>query len=267
MHLIDTHAHIYADAFQSEQREMIQRSIEKGVNDIIMPNIDQSSWSDAVEMEKQFPENCHLCIGLHPCSVKENYEAELTFFENRLHERPFAAIGESGIDLYWDKSTFEEQVVSFDRQISWAKDLDIPVIIHSRDSLDETIRIVEERQDGRLIPVFHCFNGTLEQGRRIEDVGGFMGIGGVLTYKNAGLKPIIAQLTIERLLLETDAPYLPPVPHRGKRNEPAYIRLVLSHLCEIFDMPESDMAAITTRNAKQVFNKYLKYKYLSRKIE
>lgn len=249
---IDTHAHIYSEEFEEDLDKMIQKANEEGITDIYMPNIDSSSLDNMLQIQKNYP-SCHAMVGLHPCYVKENYMSELENMEKYLADHSFCAIGEIGIDLYWDTTFASEQEVAYNRQIEIARNAQLPIIIHSRESLDITINTVKQLQDGRLNGIFHCFNGTLDQAKKIIDLGFSMGIGGVITYKNAGVAEVVSQIDLAYLVLETDAPYLSPVPHRGKRNEPSYIRLIAQKLAEIKQKEITEIASVTTFNAKKIF--------------
>ncbi len=251
--LIDTHAHLYSSKFGSDRHEMVQRAIAAGVTKIYLPNIDSESIDAMLELEAAFPENCFAMMGLHPCSVNETVKQELDIVEKWLGERKWAGVGETGIDLYWDKTHLKLQQMAFARQIEWAKDLDLPLIIHSRESNEECLELVKKGQDGRLRGIFHCFSGTLEQAKRMIDLGFLLGVGGSVTYAKSELPEVLTGIPIEHLVLETDAPYLPPVPHRGKRNESAYIRLVAEMVSEIKVLPLQTVAKVTTANAAKVF--------------
>lgn len=257
--LIDTHAHIYSEEFMGDFDEILRNAKDEGVSDIFMPNIDSSSIPRMLEIQNHHTE-CHAMIGLHPCYVKENYQNELKIMESNLAINKFSAIGEIGIDLYWDKTFALEQEDAFRHQINMAKKAGLPFVIHSRESLDITIRIVEELQDGNLTGIFHCFNGTVDQANHIIDIGFYMGIGGVITYKNAGIDKIVSDLPLSSLVLETDAPYLSPVPFRGKRNETAYIKIIAQKLAEIKNCTFEQIASATTFNANKIFNTH---QYLS----
>jgi TatD DNase family protein len=231
---------------------VLARAAERGVSRILLPAIDSGTHAQMLDLEEQDPV-CESMMGLHPCSVKEDFGEELSVVEGWLAKRKFVAIGETGLDFYWDKTYTAQQYEAFRRQISYASQLGIPVVIHSRDSLDECIAVVKERQDGNLKGVFHCFSGSVEQARMIRDLGFYLGIGGVVTFKNGGLDKVMEQVGLERVVLETDAPYLAPVPFRGKRNEPAYLSLVLEKLGQLLNMPAGDVARITTANANDLF--------------
>lgn len=252
---IDTHTHIYADKFLDDQNLAIQRAIDAGVEKLLLPNIDIESIDKMHQTEGNFPDHCFAMMGLHPCSVGSDYKATLEVLWNHLQSRSYIGIGEIGIDLYWDKSTLNEQKTAFQIQIEWARDLGIPFVIHSRDSLDMTISIVEEMQDGNLGGIFHCFNGTVDEGKRIADLGFLMGIGGVITYKNAGMDQVLNHLDLNDMVLETDSPYLSPVPYRGKRNESSYIPYIAERLASIVDVELETIAEVTTTNANNLFFK------------
>ncbi len=253
--LIDTHAHLYAKQFDEDREEVLKRAEAVGIQRFYLPNIDSTSIEAMLELEATHPDKCFAMMGLHPCSVKENYEDELAIVEDWLGRRSFCAVGEIGIDLYWDKSLLEEQKDAFRRQIAWAKDLRVPIVIHARDALDIIIEIVKEEKDERLQGIFHCFGGTLEQAQAIMDLEFYMGLGGVLTYKKAALDEIVDNIPLDHLVLETDAPYLAPTPKRGKRNESAYMSFVAQKLADIKKMPLDEIAEITTKNALKVFEK------------
>ncbi|NJN77714.1 MAG: TatD family hydrolase [Saprospiraceae bacterium] len=253
MVLIDTHAHLYSEQFEEDRNEVLQRAFEEGVEKIFLPNVDSESIKGMLDLEVAFPDKCYPLMGLHPCSVKENYKEELKIVEKWLSERSFKAVGEIGIDLYWDKSTFEEQKIAFRQQIAWAKDLNIPIIIHARDSIDEIIEIVKAEKDERLTGIFHCFTGTSKQAQQIMDLEFYMGLGGVLTFKKSGLDAVIKEVPMDYLVLETDAPYLAPTPKRGKRNESSYIKYVATKLATVKDVTEEYVAEMTTKNALTVF--------------
>lgn len=253
MELIDTHAHIYLEQFNSDRKEVIAGAINSSVSKIFLPNIDISTLNSVLNLEAEFPGRCFALIGLHPCSVNAEFEQELKTMEDWLGKRSFSGIGETGTDLYWDKSYRTEQIESLEIQINWAKTYKLPIILHSRDSLDLSIQVIENNHSEGLSGIFHCFTGSLDQARKIIDLGFYLGIGGVLTFKNSGLGSIIENVPLERIVLETDSPYLTPHPYRGKRNEPAYISLIAQRLAEIYDTDISNIADITTENAKKVF--------------
>lgn len=251
----DSHAHIYLKEFDADGREVMLRCEEAGVQKIYMPNIDHTSIDNMLEWEAKYPNQCLAMMGLHPCSVKNDFEKELYLVENWLSKRKFAAIGEMGTDLYWDKTFWEQQQEAFAVQVSWAKRYELPIVIHCRESIDETIAMVEQYHDEKLKGVFHCFTGTIEQAKRIVKLGFYLGLGGVSTFKNGGLDKIIPELDVNKLLLETDSPYLSPVPHRGKRNEPSYIPIIATRVAELLGISLEDLQTATSVNAQNLFVK------------
>ncbi len=252
---IDTHTHIYDDAFREDRDAMIQRALEQGVETFLLPAIDSEHHTQMLDLVSAYPENCFPMMGLHPTSVKEEYRAELDLVERYLADSQFrfVAIGEIGIDLYWDKSHEREQVEAFSKQLDLAIRFDLPVVIHTRNSMEVTLDIIEKNYSQKVRGVFHCFSGNVAQANRATGLGFMLGIGGVVTYKNSGLQKVVETVSIEHLLLETDAPWLPPVPHRGQRNEPAYIPIIARKIAEIKGLTESTIAQITTNNAKRTF--------------
>ncbi len=254
MILIDTHTHLYLNAFDNDREAMVGRALANGVVYMFLPNIDSTSVNGMHALADRFPESCFPMMGLHPTSVKENFREELALVEKLLGERTYWGVGETGIDLYWDKTFYREQVESFNRHIDLALDYDLPLIIHARESFDEIFRVLENRDIKGLRGVFHCFTGDLEQAKRAIGLGFMLGIGGVLTYPKSGLDQVVATTGIEHLILETDAPFLPPVPHRGKRNESAYVIHVADRLAEVLGMHVDEVAGITTANASELFN-------------
>ena len=254
MQLIDTHTHLYSDQFNEDRTEAIQKAIALGVDKFFLPNIDSSSIVGMHALEKEFPNQCFPMMGLHPCSVKKDFEKELTLMESQIEKHSYIAIGEIGIDLYWDKSLLKEQEIAFRRQIAWAKDLKLPIVIHCREAFDEILAILDELNDEKLFGVFHCFTGNIEQANHILNYEGFkLGIGGVLTFKNSGLDKVVQELELKDLVLETDSPYLAPAPFRGKRNESAYLMHVADKLSDIYELPLEEIAKQTTKNALEVF--------------
>lgn len=252
--LVDTHAHLYSSKYNHDRPEMVRRAIAAGVTRMYLPNIDSESIQPMLDLETAFPDNCFAMMGLHPSHVKpETYQSELTLVEKWLGQRTWAGIGETGIDLYWDKTTLGIQQEAFARQCEWAKELGRPIIIHSREANREAIEVVRQAQDGRLRGIFHCFSGTLEEAKEMIALGFMLGIGGSLTYPKSDLSVILRDVPLEHLVLETDAPYLPPVPHRGKRNESAYVRLVAEMLSEVKVLPVTEIARVTTANALRMF--------------
>lgn len=251
--LIDTHAHLYLPEFDDDRQEMLQRAKDAGVSEIYLPNIDSGSIKSMLALEKANPDLCHAMMGLHPCSVSENVEEELAIVKGWLERRTFSAIGEIGTDHYWDVTHARAQERAFEQQILWAKDYGLPIVIHSRETLDLNIEIVGRHAGERLRGIFHCFTGTVEQGRQIIEMGFYLGIGGVVTFRNSGLAEVIAALPLDAIVLETDAPYLTPHPYRGKRNESAYTRLVAQKIAEVRGISIEEVSEATTRNARQVF--------------
>ncbi|MFZ1705185.1 MAG: TatD family hydrolase [Saprospiraceae bacterium] len=251
--LIDTHAHVYTDAFTEDLEKILEKAYEDGIEQIYMPNIDSAYITVLHEVEKKYP-FCKAMMGLHPCSVGANYKEELAVVKQWINQRDYIAMGEIGIDLYWDKTFVVEQEVAFRQQLDWAKEKGWPVAIHSRDSLDLTISIVSEYAGDGFKGVFHCFNGDEDQAKKIMELQFYLGIGGVLTYKNAGLDKVVENLSLDYLVLETDSPYLPPVPYRGKRNEPAYLIDIAKKLADIKNISLEEIGATTTKNAKNLFS-------------
>jgi TatD DNase family protein len=253
MTIIDTHAHVYLGEFDSDRNEVLARAKQAGVTRILMPAIDASTHKNMLALEENQPGYCLSMMGLHPCSVKENYLEELKIAEEFLSKQPFIAVGETGLDFYWDLTFKEQQYDAFHRQAEWALQYDLPLVIHSRNSTDECIEVVAGHQNGRLKGVFHCFSGNAEQAKRVVDLGFYLGIGGVLTFKNSGLDKAITDIELAHIILETDAPYLSPVPFRGKRNEPGYISYVVEKLAIIKNKGKDEIAGITTANAQRLF--------------
>jgi len=250
---VDTHAHLYAKEFDADRDELIKKAMANGVSKFYLPNISSQSIEGMLALEKKFPHVCLPMMGLHPCDVNENYLNELEIVENWLKQRSFAAIGEIGIDLYWDKTFIKEQQLAFKTQIEWALKYNYSIIIHCRDAFDEIYAILKSFKQ---LPkgIFHCFSGNLEQANKIIELGNFkLGIGGVLTFKNSGLDKVVEQLDLHHLVLETDAPYLAPVPFRGKRNEPVYLLEVAKKLAEIKNCSIQQIADTSTQNAEFIF--------------
>ncbi|ADQ79699.1 hydrolase, TatD family [Paludibacter propionicigenes WB4] len=252
--MIDTHSHIYSEDFDADRAETVQRAKEVGISHIILPNCDSSTLAPMLALEAEYPDFCHAAIGLHPTSVKEDYENELDLVKSELERRDWIAVGEIGIDLYWDKTFLREQIKAFQLQLDWALYYKLPVIIHVRDSFRETMEALAPYKDKGLTGVFHSFTGTVEEALQIIDFGGFkLGINGIVTFKNSGLAAVVEQISLEHILLETDSPYLTPTPHRGKRNESAYVSLVCKKLAEIYRCSEEEISIQTTLNAKSLF--------------
>ncbi|MBN1651640.1 MAG: TatD family hydrolase [Bacteroidales bacterium] len=255
MNFIDTHSHIYLQEFDQDRTSVVENALNEGVKEILLPNVDSGSIDSMLRLCKAFPENCFPMMGLHPTSVKENVEDELAIVEKLLKEHTFIAIGEIGIDLYWDKTFLAEQEEAFRYQVRLAKKHNLPIVIHSRDSFDELFALMDELYTPELKGVFHCFTGNENQAQKIiSDYNFKLGIGGVLTFKNSGLADQIKNIDLSHLILETDAPYLAPVPYRGKRNQPVYIPLIAQKLAEVKKISIEEIAEITTKNAKELFN-------------
>jgi TatD DNase family protein len=253
MTLVDTHSHIYVAEFDGDREMMLERAENEGVNFILLPAIDAATHATQLKLEEIHPDRCISMMGLHPCSVKENYKEELSIARNWFEKRPFRAVGEIGLDFYWDRTFTEQQYDAFHEQIEWALHFDIPISIHSRNATDECIAVVKEHQKGKLKGVFHCFSGDLRQAEEVVALGFYLGIGGVVTFKNSGLDKVIEKVGLTRVVLETDAPYLAPVPFRGKRNEPSYLRYVVDKLAEITKIELTEIGRITTANATDLF--------------
>ncbi len=254
MYLIDTHAHIYQPAFDLDEKEVIQRALDAGVQKILLPNIDLESVDRMHRLCDLYPTICYPMMGLHPCDVRENYRDVLQQLKMNWNHRKYCAVGEIGIDLYWDKSTLALQQEAFRIQIDWALEYDLPIVIHARESFDEIFAVLDDVGDKRLRGVFHCFTGNVNQAQKILSYETFwMGIGGVLTYDKAKLDQVITQIPIEKMVLETDSPYLSPKPHRGKRNESSYTSIVAQKMADILQLPLETIANKTTENANKLF--------------
>lgn len=252
--MIDTHAHIYDQAFDADRTAVVERAIAAGVQKIILPNIDGSTIEGMLALEANYPGICYAAIGLHPTSVKENYQDELALVEAELKRRKYIAVGEIGIDLYWDSTFQKEQIIAFQQQVEWALDYNLPIIIHLRNSHQEVMQALQPYKNKGLKGVFHSFGGSIKEAHDILNFGGFfIGINGVVTFKNANLGDVLKQVELKHLLLETDAPYLTPVPFRGKRNESAYIIHIAQKLAEIYNINIDEVIAQTTQNAQSLF--------------
>lgn len=252
--MIDTHTHLYSEDFDADRSEVIQRALDKGVTEFYLPAIDSETHGKMLQLEREYPGKMHAMMGLHPCSVQpETWEKELETVKNYLDERAFCAIGEIGIDLYWDKSTLEIQKIAFEKQIDWAIEKDIPIVIHSRESFDEVFEVLEKKKHPKLRGIFHCFSGNLEQAKQALDLNFVLGIGGVVTFKNGKIDQFLQEIPLEKIVLETDSPYLAPVPFRGKRNESAYVELVAGKLVDVYGKDFSEIDRMTTENAKRIF--------------
>jgi len=254
--MIDTHTHLYLDQFDDDRTEVVEKAIQNGIDKLLLPNIDLESITGMNALVKQYPNNCFAMMGLHPCSVNADYKSVLTQMKTVLDTNSnYIAIGEIGMDLYWDKTYINEQADALKIQIEWAKEMKLPIVIHVRDAFDEIFEVIDALNDDDLTGVFHCFTGNLDQANHILNYGGFkLGLGGVLTFKNSGLDKIVSQIDMQHLVLETDSPYLAPTPHRGKRNESSYVNLVAQKLADIKNLSIQKIDKITTQNANAVFN-------------
>ena len=262
MILTDTHTHMYSHKFTDDRDAAIQRCLDAGVTRLFLPNVDSASIDSMMDLANTWPDNCFPMMGLHPTSVGDNVEDELEIVRHWLFEKlditphgKFFAVGEIGLDYYWDTSFKDQQKMAFRRQIGWAKELGLPIVVHCRDAMDDILDILEELNDDRLNGILHCFTGTLQQAQRALAIGFYLGIGGVVTFKNGGVAEVVQQLSIENLVLETDAPYLAPTPNRGKRNESSYLTLVADKIAECLQMTVEQVAAATTDNSQKIFNK------------
>ena len=253
MILIDTHTHLYSEEFKEDIDAVIERAQQLGVSKFYLPGIDSNSITDMLTLEEKYPGVCIPMMGLHPCYVKENYRQELAIVEEWLEKRSFPAVGEIGLDFYWDKTFVKEQHEAFDTQMQWALNKNLPIVIHTRNAMQETIEAVKPFAAKGLRGIFHCFSGSHESAQQIVKLGFYLGIGGVITYKNAGLPAALEQISLEYLVLETDAPYLTPVPYRGKRNESGYLRYVAEKLADVKKVSLEELAAITSANAQKIF--------------
>jgi TatD DNase family protein len=249
----DTHAHIYAKDFDEDRTEMLRQCDDSDIKRIYMPNIDHTSIDAMLEVEHRHPKQCFSMMGLHPCSVKKDFESELYRVEEWLAKRQFAAVGEMGTDLYWDKTFWDQQQEAFKIQVGWAKKYKLPIVIHCRESMDQTIELLEPLLDKKLTGIFHCFSGNLEQAKKIISMGFYLGIGGVVTFKNGGLDKILPDIELKNVVLETDSPYLAPTPHRGKRNSPIYIPHIADKIAEIKKISPEEVKRITSKNAVNLF--------------
>ena len=258
MILADTHTHLYSEEFKNDIDEVIAKAVNAGIRYFIIPNIDNTTLAPMLELCHKYQGVCFPAIGLHPGSVKQNYLEELAMFESSMNNEKYVAIGEIGIDLYWDKTFFKEQQEAFKMQLSLAQKHNLPVIIHSRNSMNEILDIVNEEKYQEIRGVFHCYSGNLEQALLLIDKGFMIGIGGVVSYKNSGLAKIVQEIPLQNILLETDSPYLPPVPYRGQRNESAYIFEIAAFIAKIKGCSMEEVAAVTTKNALRVFKGHIK---------
>lgn len=254
MNFIDTHSHLYAQEFNTDRSSLISDAINNGIQKIFLPNIDAESIAALFRLSEEYPEHCFPLMGVHPCSVTNKYTDELKTAEHWLGKKKFYGIGETGIDLYWDKTYYNQQCDALETQIKWAIEMELPIILHTRDSFYETFKIIEKHNCEKLTGIFHCFTGSAEEAEKVVSLGGFkMGIGGVLTFKNSTLASVIKNIDLRHIVLETDSPYLAPVPFRGKRNDPAYLIKTAEKLAEIKNIPLIEVAETTTANATQIF--------------
>lgn len=252
--MIDTHTHLYSDAFDEDRDAVIERAQKVGVEKFFLPAIDSSTHKAMLELEDRYPESVYAMMGLHPCSVKpDTFESELKEVRSYLDKRSFCAIGEIGIDLYWDKETLEIQTRAFEQQIDWAIEFDIPIVIHARESFNEVFEVLERKRHPKLRGIFHCFTGTQEQALQAIDLGFLLGIGGVVTFKNGGIDKFLGEIPLKHIVLETDSPYLAPVPFRGKRNESSYLQLVAGKLVDVYQTDFAEIKKQTTENALALF--------------
>ncbi len=254
MFFVDTHAHLYAEEFSEDIDEVIRKATQRGVTKLLLPDIDSSSRNSMLALHLRYPETCLPMIGLHPTSVKEDYQAELQEIEKIITAQKFYGIGETGIDLYWDKTFLREQIEAFTFQAELSLRYNLPLVIHSRKSLHEIIPILKKYCNRGLRGVFHCFPGNISEARQVIDMGFYLGIGGVVTYKNSSMAAVVKHFGLDNLVLETDAPYLPPVPYRGKRNESSYIPEIASFIALLINIPAEEVALVTSANAARLFN-------------
>jgi len=253
MKLIDSHCHLFLPEFNTDRDEVIQRGIKSKVEKFVLPNVDSSTITDLLDLVFSYPSYCFPLLGLHPSSVEEDYNSDLEKLKTYLERNKFYGIGEIGLDFYWDRTFEKEQILAFRTQLEWAAELNLPAIIHIRESFDETFEVIEELGRNELTGIFHCFTGTLEQAKRAIDLGFYLGLGGILTFKNAGLDKVVREIPLEHLVLETDSPYLAPAPRRGKRNEPAFLPYIANKLAEIKDLDVHKIAEQTSLNAARIF--------------
>lgn len=252
--LIDTHTHLYSDQFDEDRNDVIQSAINSGVEKLLLPNIDLESIDGMHQLVKDYPNVCYPMMGLHPCSVDANYKDVLAKMKSLLDANKYIAVGEIGMDLYWDKTLINEQADALKIQIEWAKEMKLPIVIHVRDAFDEIFEVIDPLNNDSLTGIFHCFTGDLNQAHKILNYGGFkLGLGGVLTFKNSGLDKVVSEIDMKHLVLETDSPYLAPTPNRGKRNESIYVNLVADKLSDIKSISVDEVAKITTQNAVEIF--------------
>lgn len=253
MKLVDTHTHLYLNDFAADIDEVIKRAKQEGVEKFYLPAIDSTEVDNLLGLEQKYPNECFAMMGLHPCSVKENYKEELDIVYDWLQKRKFAAVGEIGLDFYWDKTFTDQQYESFHQQIGWALEFNMPVVLHTRNAMQESIDVIKEYVGKNLRGIFHCFSGNLQNAIDAIETGFYLGIGGVITYKNSGLAEVIKEIDMKHLVLETDSPYLTPVPFRGKRNESSYIKYVAQKIAEVKNISVEEVSEMTTKNAESIF--------------
>lgn len=254
MEFIDTHAHLYLNQFELDIEVVIQEARNNHVSKVLLPNIDSGSIDGLLRLKTKFPDYFEVMMGVHPCSIDDNYLQELKVAEGQFLTQGFVGVGEIGLDYYWDTKFKAQQIKAFRTQINWAKDLKLPIAVHCREAFDDILDIIDEEQDGRLRGVLHCFTGNVDQAKQLIDNGFLLGVGGVITYKNSGLDKTITEIDLNHLILETDAPYLSPVPYRGKRNQSAYLMHIAEKLAEVKECALTDLAGVTTANARALFN-------------
>ncbi|RYY33575.1 MAG: TatD family deoxyribonuclease [Sphingobacteriaceae bacterium] len=253
MVLTDTHTHLYYEKDDAKRAQLIQRCVDSNVKRLFLPNVDIDSVPQVFTLTDAYPDMCYPMLGLHPCDVKEGWQKQLEQIMAFEPQRKIYAVGEIGIDLYWDKTTLGEQIIAFKQQIAWAKQLDLPIVIHCRDAFDEVFKVLEEEADEKLRGIFHCFTGSAEQAEKVISLGFYLGIGGVVTYKNSGLDKAIEKIDLQNIVLETDSPYLTPTPYRGKPNESSYLIYVAQKVAEIYGTDVNTVARITTQNSEKIF--------------
>lgn len=253
MQLTDTHTHIYYQAGGPELAKQMDRCFENEVERLFLPNVDSNSIDKVMQTVSAYPDHCYPMLGLHPCSVKEDYRLELETIEKALSQYKVYAIGEIGLDLYWDKTKLKEQIEAFKIQVDWAKDRNLPIVIHCRDAFDELFAVLKDLRDDKLRGIFHCFTGTLEQAKEAIEYGFYLGIGGVVTFKNAGLDKVVEEVSLDHIVLETDSPYLAPAPFRGKENESSYLYHIAEKVADLHQRSIEEIAEITTQNSKNIF--------------
>jgi TatD DNase family protein len=251
--LIDTHCHLYLEDFEADLEDVLNRAAEEGVRRIYMPSIDSNHLKRMLDLQQTYKGRCYSMLGLHPCYVRENFRDELQIMKEAIEKDQFFAIGEIGLDYYWDRSFDGQQMICFREQIDMAIRHDLPIVIHSRSSMDDCIKVLKEKKGSNVRGIFHCFSGNIGNAHDIIDCGFLLGIGGVVTYKNSGLAAVVAQVPLEHIVLETDAPYLTPAPFRGKRNESSYLKYVVTKIAEAKNVPEEEVATATTANANRIF--------------